>query len=85
MPCGIFTLVHMSSYKIIQTFESNAPNYFKIIIMIIGTSGNTSFAFDCDQNSRILFACDNLDTMESKYDFIFVKFFFHPIPFVICN
>ncbi len=96
VPRGIFTLVHVSSYKIIQTFESNVPDYFKIIIIIIivvvviiiiiiGTSGSTSFAFNCDQNSRILFTCDNTYTVESKDDFIFVELFFHLIPFVVCD
>ncbi len=83
MPCGIFTLGHMSSYKIIQTFKLNVPYYFKIIIINIGTSGNTSFALNCDLNSCILFTCDNTYTMESKDDFVFVEFFFHPIPFVV--
>jgi hypothetical protein len=49
------------------------------------TCGNTSFAFNCDQNSCILVACDNVYTMESMDEFVFVDFSFHPIPFVICN
>ncbi len=35
MPHGIFTLGHMSLYKIIQIFEFNVLDYFKIIIIII--------------------------------------------------
>jgi hypothetical protein len=35
MSCGIFTLGHVSQYKIIQTFELNVLNYFKIIIRFI--------------------------------------------------
>jgi hypothetical protein len=53
------------------------------MIIITGTSDNTSFAFNYHQNSCILFACDNTYTMKSKDDFIFVEFFFHPIPFVV--
>ncbi len=88
MPHSIFTLGHVSSYKIIQTFELNILNYFKIIIIIIiniRIGGNTSFAFNYDQNNYILVACDNTYTMESKHDLVFVDFFFHLIPFVVCN
>jgi hypothetical protein len=35
MPRGIFTLGHVPSYKIIQVFELNVLDYFKIIIIII--------------------------------------------------
>ncbi len=45
----------------------------------------TSFAFNCDQNSCILVACDNTYTMELMGDFVFVDLFFHLIPFVICD
>ncbi len=41
--------------------------------------------FNCDQNSFIVVACDNMYTIESKDELVFVDFFFHPIPFVICN
>ncbi len=52
--------------------------------------GNRSFAFNSDQNNCILVACDNMYTMESKDEFVFVDFFFHPIPLsftinIICN
>jgi hypothetical protein len=36
-------------------------------------------------NSYILIACDNTYIMESKDELVFVEFFFHPIPFVVCN
>jgi hypothetical protein len=49
------------------------------------TCGNTSFAFNCDQNNCILIPCDNMYIMESKDEFVFVEFFFHPIPFVVCD
>jgi hypothetical protein len=42
--------------------------------------GNTSFAFNCDQNSYALVTCDNTYTMESKYEHVFVKFFFIQYP-----
>jgi hypothetical protein len=35
MSHGIFTLGHMSQYKIIQSFELNVLYYFKIIIIIL--------------------------------------------------
>jgi hypothetical protein len=41
---------------------------------------NTSFVFNSDQNSYILVACDNMYTMESKDEFLFVDFFFHQHP-----
>jgi hypothetical protein len=80
MPRGIFTLGHVSSYKIIQTFELNLPYYFKIIIIIIFliinivTHGNISFAFNYDENGHILVVCDNMYTMESKHELVFVDF-----------
>jgi hypothetical protein len=42
------------------------------------------------KNNRISVACDNMYTMESKDEFVFVNFFVHPIPLsfvinVICN
>ncbi len=94
MPHGIFTLGHVSQYKIIQTFELNVLDYFNIISIIIiiiilksniGTCGSTSFVINCDQNSCILVTCDNTYIMESKDEFVFVDFFFHSIPFVICD
>ncbi len=39
------------------------------------TCGNTSFAFNCDQNSCILIACDNMYTMESKDEMYLLIFF----------
>jgi hypothetical protein len=39
----------------------------------------TSFALNSDQNSRILVACDNTYTMESKDELTFVDFFVYPI------
>ncbi len=30
-------------------------------------------------------ARDNMYTMESKDELVFVGFFIHPIPFVVCN
>jgi len=33
--CSIFTLGHMSEYKIIQAFEMNVLNYFEMIIIFI--------------------------------------------------
>jgi hypothetical protein len=49
------------------------------------TDGSTSFALNCDQNSCTLVACDNMYRMESNDELVFVDFFFHPIPFVICD
>ncbi len=40
---------------------------------------------NCDQNSYIVVACDNTYTMELKDELVFVDFFFHPIPLVVCN
>jgi len=34
VPHGVFTLGHVSSYKIIERFELNVVETFKIIIMI---------------------------------------------------
>jgi hypothetical protein len=31
--------------------------------------------FNCDQNSCIIVACDNMYTMKSKDEFVFVDFF----------
>jgi hypothetical protein len=43
----------------------------------------------CDQNSYIIVACDNMYTMESKDELVFVDFFFqYPLSFttnVTCN
>jgi hypothetical protein len=47
--------------------------------------GSASICFNCDQNNCIIVACDNTYTMESKDELIFVDFFFHPIPLVVCN
>ncbi len=52
--------------------------------------GSTSFAFNSEQNSCILIACDNMYTMESTYELIFVDFFFiqYPLSFatnIICD
>ncbi len=41
--------------------------------------------FNCDQNNCIVVACDNMYTMESKDELVFVDFVFHPIPLVVCN
>ncbi len=51
----------------------------------IGTCGNTSFAFNNEQNSHILVACANTYTMESKDELVFVAFFFYPVPLIICD
>jgi hypothetical protein len=37
--------------------------------------------FNCDQNNWIIVACDNMYTMESKDELVFVDFFFHPLSF----
>jgi hypothetical protein len=47
--------------------------------------GNTSFAFNSDQNSHILITSENTNTMESKDELLFVDFFFYSIPLVVCN
>jgi len=65
-----------------KLFGNNDIIYFK---WLNGTCGNTSFTLNRDQNSRILIACDNTYTMESKDEFVFVDFFIHPIPLVICD
>ncbi len=44
------------------------------------THDNTSFAFNCDQNSYILIACDNTYTMELYDELIFVDFSFIQYP-----
>ncbi len=69
------------------TCELNIPYYFNIIIIIIiiylfiiMTCGNTWFASNSDQNSCILVACDNMYTMESKDEVVFVDFFIHSMP-----
>jgi hypothetical protein len=36
-------------------------------------------------NSCIIIACDNMYTIESKDELVFVEFFFHAIPLVVCN
>ncbi len=36
-------------------------------------------------NNRIIVAFDNTYTMESKDEFVFIDFFFHPIPLVVYN
>ncbi len=41
--------------------------------------------FNCDQNSCIVVACDNTYTMKSKNEHVYVDFFFHLIPLVVCN
>jgi uncharacterized membrane protein YjgN (DUF898 family) len=81
MPHGILTLDHMWWYNIIQVFELNVLNYFKIIIIIMfqinsKTHGSTSFAFNCDQNNCILVTCDNMYTMESKDEMYLLTFSF---------
>jgi hypothetical protein len=55
--------------------------YFKQLNIRI--HGNTSFAFNSDQNNHILIRCDNMYTMESKDELLFVDFFFHLIPLVV--
>jgi len=65
-----------------RLFQNNNNNNK---IFNIGTRDNTSFAFNNDQNSRILIACDNMYTTKSKGEFIFDDFFIHPIPFVVCE
>ncbi len=44
------------------------------------THGNTSFAFNCDQNSCILVACDNTYTMESNDEMYLLTFSFIQYP-----
>ncbi len=44
----------------LRLFQNNNNNN---IIIIIKTRGNTSFAFNCDQNSCILVIRDNTYTM----------------------
>jgi hypothetical protein len=74
---------------IIQTCELNVSDYFNnnIIIYII-KYWNTWQHIICpnsDQNSCILVTCDNTYTMESKDELVFVDFFVHPIPLVVCD
>jgi hypothetical protein len=57
--------------------------YFELLN--IGIRGSTSFAFNSDQNSHILVACENTNIMESKDELVFVDFFFHPISLVVHN
>jgi hypothetical protein len=38
-----------------------------------------------NQNSCIIIKCDNMCTMKSKDELIFVNIFFHPIPLVIAT
>jgi hypothetical protein len=38
------------------------------------THGSTSFAFNCDQNSCILVACDHTYTMESEDEMYLLTF-----------
>jgi len=67
-----------------RLFQNNNNNNNNKILNI-GTRDNTSFAFNSDQNSRILIACDNMYTTKSKDEFIFDDFFIHPIPLVVCD
>ncbi len=41
--------------------------------------------FNCDKKSYIIVTCDNMYTMESKDELVFVDFFFHAIHLVVCN
>jgi hypothetical protein len=59
--------------------------YYYYLKLNIGTHGNASFALNNEQNSYILVACDNMHIMELKDELVFVDFFIHPIPFVVCN
>jgi hypothetical protein len=57
--------------------------YFELLN--IGICGSTLFAFNSDQNSHILITSENMNIMESKDELVFVDFFFHPIPLIVCN
>jgi hypothetical protein len=59
--------------------------YYYYYLLNIVTNGNTSFAPNSDENSCILVTCDNTYTMESKDELVFVDFFVHPIPLVVCD
>jgi hypothetical protein len=60
-----------------KLFQNNNNNNNKVNI---GTHGRTSLPLNSDQNSLILITCDNMFTMESKDELVFVDFFFHLIP-----
>jgi hypothetical protein len=45
------------------------------------THGNASFTLILTK----IVACDNMYTMESKDELVFVDFFVHPIPFIVYN
>ncbi len=63
---------------------------FKIIIIcifnneVLGYVGTHHLPSIVTKNSHILVACDNMYTMESKDELIFVDFF-HPIPLIVYN